>query len=91
MKPNFDRPRYADLFRDCTRATHFPGKNGCKLKGMTYRTPCGCVIPRCTLYCDPCVEASNATMKLRSNFFLEHFADRAAPATGLPVLTDRRR
>ena len=46
VKPDCDRPRYDDLLRDCTCATHSHGKKGCGLKGMTRCSPCGCVIPR---------------------------------------------
>ena len=77
VRPDCDRPRYDDLLRDCSCATHSHGKKGCPLKGMTCCSPCGCVIQRGTLYCDPCEDASDATMKLRSDFFLEHLADRA--------------
>ena len=83
VKPDCDRPHYDDLLGNCTCATHSHGKKGCRLRGMTYCTPCGCVIPRGTLYCDPCEEASDATMKLRSDFFLEHFADRAGQQQGI--------
>ena len=83
VKPDCDRPRYEDLFRVCTCATHSHGKKGCALKGMTRCVPCGCVVPRGTLYCEPCVDASEATMKLRSDFFLEHFADRAGDQQGI--------
>ena len=83
VKPDCDRPHYDDPLGDCTCATHSHGKKGCRLRGMTYCTPCGCVIPRGTLYCDPCEEASDATMMLRSDFFLEHFADRAGQQQGI--------
>ena len=46
VRSDCDRPRYDDLLRDCTCATHSHGKKGCKLKGQTRCTPCGCVIPR---------------------------------------------
>ena len=83
VRPDCDRPRYDDLLRDCACATHWHGKKGCPLKGMTRCSPCGCVIPRGTLYCDHCEDATDATMKLRSDFFLEHLADRAAQQQGV--------
>lgn len=77
VEPECDRPKYFDLLRHCDCADGSHRKKKCPLNGMAYCSRCRCAIPRGTLACEPCEDASDATMKLRSDFFLKHFADRA--------------
>ena len=83
VKSECDRPKYFDLLRQCDCADGGHRKRKCPLHGMGYCPTCRCACPKGTLVCGLCQEASDATMKLRSDFFLEHFADRAAQQQGI--------
>ena len=74
VEPVCVAPRYEDLFRLCKCATHSHGRKGCGLRGKIYCPSCDCAIQRGLIRCGSCEDALDATMKLRSDFFLRHFA-----------------
>ena len=77
VKTDCKQPNYFELLEECECANHSHRKKGCDLKGMGYCPGCYCAMPRGLIYCEACEDASDATMKLRSDFFLANFADRA--------------
>ena len=90
VEPDCDRPRYDDLLRDCTCATHSHGKEGLRaerhdtLLSMRVRDPEGHALLR------PLRGRFRRNDETALRLLPGAFCGQGCPAAGCPVLTDRR-